>query len=390
MTKPLHLGVLAPEFPPDLGGVETYAFELCRALAGHDIELDIFCRTHAGAEVPGARVHPLLNLDWRHDLDIIQRQPVDLWHAMNAVYGALAHSSTRPVVASVHGNDFLRPYGLRAAMPVQVPGLWRLSDRLQPLRRELGRRWIAPRLLRHELGGLQALVANSHYTANALVERHPECAERLHVAHVGVAERFFLDPIARPRETSQPAQLVTVSRLSEPRKNLDVVLRALARLKNTQAFQYRIIGDGYQRSALEQLTAQLGLTRQVEFLGRLSDAALHRELRSSDLFILCSSVVPGSHEGFGIVYLEANACGVPVLAARLAGAVEAVDEGVSGYFVDTPDEPSITGALRQFLSAELHFDPARCRAHARRFPWDAVAQRCLQIYAALLAPSKGE
>lgn len=89
---------------------------------------------------------------------------------------------------------------------------------------------------------------------------------------------------------------------------------------------------------------------------------------------------PASHEGFGIVYLEAAASGVPSLAARLAGAVEAVADGESGYFVETPNVEAIEAALASFLSGRIRFDVDDCRSFARRFTWARVADVAMKSY----------
>ena len=135
--------------------------------------------------------------------------------------------------------------------------------------------------------------------------------------------------------------LLTVCRLSEPRKNVDLVLRALARLKSDFGFRYTVVGEGDQEWALTQLAAELGLADRVRFTGRVADAELRSHYQQADLFVLPSGVSSTSFEGFGIVYLEANAMGVPTMALRAAGAAEAVDEGRSGFFVEKEDVASI-------------------------------------------------
>jgi len=111
---------------------------------------------------------------------------------------------------------------------------------------------------------------------------------------------------------------VTVCRLAERRKNVDLVLHALSELKDRYRFTYTLVGDGATRESLQRLTNELGLGGVVRIAGRVSQEELVQQLVSADLFILTSSTLPSSHEGFGIAYLEANAAGAPVLAARLA------------------------------------------------------------------------
>jgi phosphatidylinositol alpha-1,6-mannosyltransferase len=100
----------------------------------------------------------------------------------------------------------------------------------------------------------------------------------------------------------------------------------------------------------------------------------------SDLMVLTSAVIPGSHEGFGIVYLEAAASGMPSLACRLAGAAEAVAEARSGMFIDEPTTEKLAEALEQFLRGAIQFDPGACRSFARQFSWSRVVDHALQYY----------
>lgn len=378
--KVMKVGLIAPEFPPDIGGVETYSFELARALVRHGYEVTVFTTPHAEGEVslPGARVLPQLALRRRLDRSLLEQIPMDIWHATNAAYAWIG-MERKNVVVSVHGNDFLRPY-VNVERPDlrRLPGLWRCAAQLDSLDKRIGRALTA-RLVTRALPQVPWLVANSRYTERVLVEKFPACAGRTFVGLVGVGDDFFRVPPV-PRNQEEPARLLTVCRLSEPRKNVDRVLQALARLKNKHFFRFSVIGDGELRSGLEALARQLGIGDRVTFTGRVSNSEIKRWLASSDLFVLASSILPTSHEGFGIVYLEANACGVPVLAARLAGAAEAVAEGVSGMFVEQPTVDALTEALDRFLTGAVWFDPNACRLHAVGFTWDMVVERLAPLY----------
>src|SRR5205814_871650 len=119
---------------------------------------------------------------------------------------------------------------------------------------------------------------------------------------------------------------------------------------------------------------------RVRFTGFVNRAELLDIYAHSDLMVLASAVIPGSHEGFGIVYLEAAASGVPSLAARLGGAAEAVDEGSSGMYVEEPTVDAIADALARFLGGQIRFDPKTCRNFARRFTWANVVDHALNYY----------
>jgi phosphatidylinositol alpha-1,6-mannosyltransferase len=382
----LRIGLVTSEFPPDLGGVETYAWQLAHELGQRsDLCVTVYAPPRAAnlTAPPGVTIKPILSSCMGLDWDRLKNEPIDVWHALSAAHGWLALKG-KPTVVSIHGNDFLAPYPLTARPALRLPGLrgarpaiWR---RLRPLWRYATRKMLA-RALPHA----GALIANSHYTAEVLRQWHPTCANQIKVAWVGVNDSFF--NVSRTAHDG-PQRLLTVSRLSEPRKNVDLVLHALAGLKGEFDFEYVIAGEGHLRPELEKLTATLGLSSRVRFAGRVSDAELRQLYAEANLFVLTASIVPGSHEGFGIVYLEAAACGVPSLAAKLAGAAEAVGDGRSGYFVGTPEVLVIEGALRKFLSGAAHFDSEVCRTFARQFTWAKVADAAIESYRRVFSLSR--
>jgi phosphatidyl-myo-inositol dimannoside synthase len=369
----MKVGFVAPEFPPDTGGVQTYAWHTARELVqfGHDVT--VFTQPHPGGEAraDGLRIEPLLKLRRRHDRAIAQRD-VDVWHVMNATCAWLALDTAVPVFVTVHGNDFLASYHPFARLDLPF------SDRFD--------RWLGDmltrRLMRRALPHARHIFTNSRHTERIFLQHHPACGGKTSVASVGLTEEDFA-PHATLR-ASGPPRFITISRLAERRKNVPAVLEALAHLRPVHDFHYTIVGDGTLRPEFEHLTAKLGLGDRVTFTGLVSRECKIELLRESDLFILPAVATAHSYEGFGIVYLEANACGTPTLAARLGGAVEAVEEGVSGFFVETPDAGGIAAAISRFLRREIAFAPEACEAFARRFSWRAVAKHCAAHFAAAL------
>ncbi|MBN2701968.1 MAG: glycosyltransferase family 4 protein [Methylothermaceae bacterium] len=379
MKRP-HIGIVSPEFPPDLGGVENYALGYVRALADLGYPVTVFTRRHPEGEIdlPGVSIRPELKLRRVLDRTLLKTPGIDAWHAMNAAYSWIVEETEKPVVVSVHGNDFLRAY-----QPVTAPAfyrfgpLWRWEGRLR--RMEKPWRTDTTAQLRRWLPKAACILTNSRYTERVLVEKIPACRGKTLPALVGV-DPFFLSLPLSDTPRHRPPRLISVTRLSEPRKNIHRVLEALAQLQSRYDFQYTIVGDGRERSALERLSLDRGLAKQVLFTGSLSREALGERLRHADLFILTSSILPTSHEGFGLVYLEAAACGVPSLAARAAGAAEAVAENTSGFFVETPETDAIAEALGSFLGGEIHFEREPCREFARRFTWRQVVKKALPFY----------
>jgi phosphatidyl-myo-inositol dimannoside synthase len=143
--------------------------------------------------------------------------------------------------------------------------------------------------------------------------------------------------------------LMTLGRLSaaERYKGFDEVLDILpALIQDIPNLKYMIVGEGNDRSRLESKAKDLGLEDYVIFTGFIAEVEKADHYRVADVYVM-----PGKGEGFGIVYLEAMACGIPVVASKIDGSREAVRNGMLGTLVD-PDDPEdikagIINALKQ-------------------------------------------
>lgn len=375
----MHIGIVTSEFPPDIGGVETYAFEFAKALSklGHQVTVLVHVRHKATSE-PGIDVHPVLRFSRRLDRTTLKNYEVDAWHVMNAAHSWLSLETVKPVIVSIHGNDFLNPYPLTGNPAFSELGpFWRLAKIIKPLEIRLGK-ILTPLYMRKALPKARVILSNSRYTEEVFLTRFPRCAGKTLVAQVGVSQDFLNRPLHKPDHPLP--HLLTVSRLSEPRKNVDKVIKALSLLKDRLDFNYTVIGEGSYKTELEELSKQLGIADRVFFTGKLPMQEVIDAMMNADLFILPSSTLPDSHEGFGIVYLEAAACGTPSLATRQAGAVEAIEDGVSGFFVEQPSVENIQFALKRFLSGELSFEAEQCRHFAETFTWNRVVDKALPFY----------
>jgi phosphatidyl-myo-inositol dimannoside synthase len=378
----MRIAILAPEFPPEIGGMQRYAWETAKGLAKRDFAVTVFTRRKslAGLDWHDFEILPCLEGSRWHDLETIKSRAddFDLWHVMNAAWAWVA-LEVDPVFVSVHGNDFLDPNRVVRLV---------LRDRFRlPFGSRLDfslAKWMTESFMRKAFAKVVHVFANSSPLEALFLGRFPFCRGKTSVTHVGVSD-FFFEAAPPLCGAKRPPHLITVCRLSERRKNVDVVLHALSRLKSTYDFRFSVIGDGLLRPSLEQLTRELGLSEHVAFLGACSDERLRHHLVGSDLFILTSSATPKTVEGFGIVYLEANACGVPVLAARIGGAIDAVAEGRSGMFVDAPTPQALAEALSNFLSGETRFDANECRAFAQEFSWPNVLERIIRRYGDVVA-----
>lgn len=167
--------------------------------------------------------------------------------------------------------------------------------------------------------------------------------------------------------------LLTLGRLSsaERYKGIDEVLEALPSLaRDTSDLAYLVVGDGDDRPRLERKAARLGLSDRVVFAGRVAEAEKADHYRLADAFVM-----PGRGEGFGIVYLEAMACGVPVVASNADGSREAVLDGALGIVID-PDDPD---ALKAGILRALGGDRGRVPEGLEHFSFESYRQRWRRV-----------
>jgi phosphatidylinositol alpha-1,6-mannosyltransferase len=144
--------------------------------------------------------------------------------------------------------------------------------------------------------------------------------------------------------------LLSVSRLVE-RKGHSHVLKALSKVRDiVPEFHYLIVGDGPEREKIKSAITELGLERHVSMVGKVATAELIDFYNLCDLFVLANRDIEGDLEGFGIVFLEANACGKAVLGGRTGGTSEAVIENSTGLLVDPENIDEIASALKTLIS----------------------------------------
>ena len=243
--------------------------------------------------------------------------------------------------------------------------------------------WLARRVL----GGARGVVANSQNTAGLLREGWRVPAAKLHVLHPGMdAGRFCpaeRDAAARRRlGWGERPVVLCVGRLQK-RKGQDMLVRAAGRIaRQAPGVLVSIVGDGQERGRLERLVAELGVGEHVELRGEPSDAELIECYQQCDLFTLPNREVDGDFEGFGMVLVEAQACGQPVIAGASGGTRETMDVGRTGLIVDcTRPEPlaeAVSGLLLDHERRQQMGQAARVYA-ASKFDWPQLAARAAGI-----------
>lgn len=258
------------------------------------------------------------------------------------------------------------------------------GDRAEPRVRVVGEEQV--------VGDADRLVANTTVEADELIGLYDAHPDDVAVIPPGVDLQRFTpgetgaarDALGLPRD----AFVITFVGRIQPLKGPDVLLRAVAELltRDPQLRDHLVVpvvggpsGSGTERpEALHQLAAQLGITDVVRFLPPQSGDALADVYRAADVV-----TVPSYNESFGLVALEAQACGTPVVAAAVGGLPVAVDDGVSGRLVDGHDAESWADTLGGLArSPEQVRSLARgSTAHAHRFSWQRTTESLLETYA---------
>lgn len=287
-----------------------------------------------------------------------------------------------PYILFVHGKDVLKEEAKASA------GLGRFGPR------HFGARQI--------FGRAAAIIANSEETAartRSLIRRLGlEDRGRVRVVHPGTDPDRFSPAIHggawRSRLDAGPGPvLLSVGRLMR-RKGVDTVIRALPELRRAHpGLVYAVAGGGPYRAGLEALATELGVGDAVRFLGLVPEDELPSLYASADVFVLPNREEPDEQEieGFGIVFAEASATGVPVVAGRSGGAPDAVRHEETGLLVDPTDPDDVRRALDRLLSdanLRMQLGSGGRRAVETYYNWDRAAAQIWEILVEITSPGR--
>ena len=379
-------------FPPVTGGGEQGAFELARTLVemGHDVHV---ATTHFKGlkrfeEMDGIKVHrivgnpflgpykspqrkskalsslamvhfmitsqfPLTQLVSREGFDVINAQFI-MPAGVPAIKAGIVDST--PVVTSMVGGDLYtpnEPFFMSLFRTIIIPGYRYMFSH----------------------STLTAISTDTIKRAQAL-----GCKERVILTPYGIDAGKFSkkspDKKLRGKYGLEgKTVLLSVCRLSR-RKGLEYLLRAVARLSND--VRLLMIGDGIERDNLVRLSNELGILGRVVFVGRVPNDELLAYYNLADIFVL-----PSLHEGMGIVFLEAMACGLPVVTTNIGGMVDFIKDGETGLLVEPRDAEQLSRALSRLIKdKKLRERIAKNgeRLVREEYTWEKAAKRYLEAF----------
>ncbi len=200
------------------------------------------------------------------------------------------------------------------------------------------------------LGKANKIIANSHFTENLVKKINP--AATTVALPLGVNPDFFKPlPISRKDDKFK---ICTLSRVLQF-KGHDFILKSLESLPQTykEKIEWHIAGTGPYLEPLKRLAAKTSLAKQIYFHGFVSDTALPQFYNQHDLFILATRQETKSTqvEGFGLVFLEAQACGIPVIGTKTGGIADAIEEGKGGWLIKQDNQQELKELLQKLIDA---------------------------------------
>ncbi len=299
---------------------------------------------------------------------IMKRHAVDVLHIAVEPYALAVPFLPRKVrdrtVLTIHGNYGIRPFRLFFIR-------WMMKRAFAKISRFITVSDYTKQAVIKELQRIKAHNLATHFESHTTV------------IHNGIP----LTPWTSRKPVNKQTKYILHVGGVKPAKGVGEAIEACAiyREKYGTPFHFTIIGklwrDHYVQG-LELEIMQKNLTDAVSFRGVISDAELIEEYTKADLLLVPSVTVETTFEGFGLVYIEANAYGVPVIGPHTSGAAEAIKDGVSGYTVNVLDPESIADRMHAILD-EGTIDPAACRAWAEEHSMEKVVVKVESLYKSL-------
>lgn len=387
----VHACPLAVLGGKDAGGMNLYVRELSRHLGGRDVAVDVFTHWRDRSRPQIVPIGPLSRVVHLKAGPVAALDKRALESELPEFYYQLLRFREDEGLDYdlIHSHYWLSGrVGTWLAQHWQVPQVTmfhtlgeaknraRLGEHEHQVRIESERRIIA---------SADRVVAGSAQEKQLMCRAYDARPHRVSVIPPGVDLRAFRPgsqaAARRELDLGQPGKVVLFVGRLEPLKGIDILLQAFPRIEHRGSPRLLIAGGDAagdpERARLERLVADLGIGDQVTFLGPVDHDRLPTLYRAADV-----CVVPSYYESFGLVAVEALACGTPVIASRVGGLIGTVADGETGFLVPWRcPEP-----FAERLELLLGNDPLRAQFAAAapksvaRFGWAGVARQVLAVY----------
>lgn len=385
----MHTSPLAQPGTGDGGGMNVYVRELSAALARAGVECDVYTRASSPdlpavlSVEPGFRVHHVpagpLGPVAKEDL------PPLVDEFTEAVIGQMRTAFPAEAIHANYWLSGLAGHTIKHELDLPLVCTFHTLDRVKA---EEGEDRVRAAAEARIIGCSDSVLASCTVEADQIVDLYGADPERIEIVAPAVDHAFFgpgNQAQARRAVGLPPGKMVLFVGRIQPLKGAHVAVRALARSSHPDAFLVVIGGpsgpDGEAELArLHLLVDELGLAGRVHFLPPQAHELLSTFYRAADVCL-----VPSRSESFGLVALEAAACGTPVVAAAVGGLTTLVDHGRTGFLVEGRDPRDYAACVDlvlgdRALAGELG---ARAAERARKYTWPLAAARLRRLYADL-------
>lgn len=368
MTERPRCLIVTSNFPPFRGGSAVVYQILCEHGGGAVLALAPYADAESMKEFPGWRAHDKESSYVIHRIKTLKTRSIRSTSLLHTLWLNLRFELPLKMRTFRHIIEIIRRHNVKiVCIGELISGGW-----LAPVCKYLlgcktiiyvhgeeitihGSEWRLPRLRRYYLRMSNSIVAASSFAQKALVDKMGVHESKITLIFNGVdGEKFFQQPkdmeLMNRYGLAGQRVLLSVGRLV-PKKGVDRTLAALPSVLRLHSnTHYLVVGVGPYRAELEDIAHRLGLSRYVTFVGDVPEDEIAMHYALADVFVLPNREThDGDTEGFGLVFLEANACGVPVIAGQAGGAQDAVTDGYNGLTVDGDDAAAIAAAITRLL-----------------------------------------
>jgi D-inositol-3-phosphate glycosyltransferase len=396
-TLMVHTSPLDQPGIGDAGGMNIYVLESAQRMAAMGVSVDIFTRRTDSVQPdiveisPGVRVR---HFDCGHGTLTKEQLPIHI-SGLSQEFSRVMRTENYDVI---HSHYWLSgKVAMPAAKELGIPLVHTMHTMARVKNLNLAEGESPEPMIRVQgetqvVAAANALIANTDAEGASLVSLYDACPDTVHVVSPGVDLYTFTPGESRSTardQIGQPQDALVVSFVGriQPHKGPEVLIRATSELvKHTPLLRHKLIvnivggasgANTEEVDRLKELTTWLAIDDVVRFTPPVPRVDLPQWYRAADLVI-----VPSYSESFGLVALEAQACGTPVVATAVGGLRTAVADGISGVLVDGHDPKAWSSVISRLLQ-----EPQRrvllsmgAIEHASHFGWDVTARGTLDIY----------
>ena len=375
----MKLAFITQDFPPEIGGIQTYSYEIAKRLAPRCEDFIV-----VAPDKPDAQ-----SIDSQLDFEVIRIKTKNTLLGYAAIPKVMQLLKRRKIDAVFHAQWQTLPISLRGKKRGLVNRVCVAAHARELFFNPFSKQKIIGNWYENYRKKLIAqadfFIPVSQYTSDALGQMGIDESKRKVVIN-GTDPNFFFplndQNLKEKYGCADKKILLTTTRLVE-RKGVDTVLRALPKvIREVPNIKYLIIGEGSFKTELQRIISELRLENYVEFVGRVPYDKLNEYYNLADVYAMPSKAVMPDIEGFGIVFLEAGACEKAVVGTYTGGIPDAILHEETGLLVDEQNPSQLAEAITCLLADDaLRTRMGRAgRARVlREANWDSVGERIFYL-----------